>query len=496
MILFNRNNTRENSFLILVGCIGFIILVGIERWQVKQWRAAKTTELGITTQFYKNRLQQAILSRFNAVESLGALFALNPEISPGEFEYFASLMLKHNPPIRALQYADPETRVKYCYPPKGNEITISNPMLLISDPDRGPYVKKAIDSKKAVLQGPYALRQGGMGVVVRSPIFNSQHFIGLAIGVYNVNDLLEEILKNTNLNQFSITISDALGNSFLEKGDSSKYNSEQSVHIADTFWTLSLALKKDFLYPPGATRILIWVMGSALILLLLVLFRLNFAQTIRLEEMVLKRTRDLHDMNEKLMGEIAERKKFEVVLKESESRFKKMIEKSPFPMMITDSTNNTMSYNERFMEDFGYCLDEINTADKWWKHACPDESYREQNKHTWSSAIDKSQGTHSNVRMQEWDVIIKNGTKRSCEFYMVPLGNFSLTIIKDITAQKQAEQAIEAHRTHLEKKVEERTVELREKVTELERMNDLFVGREFRIKELRDRINALEGDKQ
>jgi predicted nucleic acid-binding Zn-ribbon protein len=40
--------------------------------------------------------------------------------------------------------------------------------------------------------------------------------------------------------------------------------------------------------------------------------------------------------------------------------------------------------------------------------------------------------------------------------------------------------------------VEERTNELKEKVAELERMNDLFVGREFRIKELRDRVRELE----
>ena len=34
---------------------------------------------------------------------------------------------------------------------------------------------------------------------------------------------------------------------------------------------------------------------------------------------------------------------------------------------------------------------------------------------------------------------------------------------------------------------------LEEKVAELERMNDLFVGREHRIKELRDKVTKLEG---
>ena len=68
-------------------------------------------------------------------------------------------------------------------------------------------------------------------------------------------------------------------------------------------------------------------------------------------------------------------------------------------------------------------------------------------------------------------------------------------IISDITERKQAEKELEAHRDHLEKLVENRTIELEEKVTELERMNDLFVGREFRLKELRDRVKELEESK-
>ena len=44
----------------------------------------------------------------------------------------------------------------------------------------------------------------------------------------------------------------------------------------------------------------------------------------------------------------------------------------------------------------------------------------------------------------------------------------------------------------MEELVEKRTNELEEKSARLERMNKLFVGRELRIKELRDRIKELE----
>ena len=45
----------------------------------------------------------------------------------------------------------------------------------------------------------------------------------------------------------------------------------------------------------------------------------------------------------------------------------------------------------------------------------------------------------------------------------------------------------------LEVLVQERTAELEEKNKELERLNDIFIGREFRIKELNDKVKELEG---
>ena len=51
---------------------------------------------------------------------------------------------------------------------------------------------------------------------------------------------------------------------------------------------------------------------------------------------------------------------------------------------------------------------------------------------------------------------------------------------------------LEKYKKHLETIVKEQTNKLEEQVEELERMNDLFVGREFRIKELRDKIKKLE----
>lgn len=159
----------------------------------------------------------------------------------------------------------------------------------------------------------------------------------------------------------------------------------------------------------------------------------------RLETMVMERT-------SKLQAEIAERKKAEkalleseAILKTSEARFRKMIEKSPLPMVITDSNQNIIHFNDKFTELFGYTLEDISTAEEWWDNAYPDSNYRLKVQQSWMNAIETAKATNTDIEMQEWELTIKDGTQRSCEFYMVPLDGFSLKVIKDLTQQKQIE---------------------------------------------------------
>ncbi|MCD4791497.1 MAG: hypothetical protein K8R37_16005 [Bacteroidales bacterium] len=58
---------------------------------------------------------------------------------------------------------------------------------------------------------------------------------------------------------------------------------------------------------------------------------------------------------------------------------------------------------------------------------------------------------------------------------------------------KKAEQELQKYSEHFEGFMKERTTELEKKNAELEQFYELTVRREFRIKELRDRVKELEG---
>jgi PAS domain S-box-containing protein len=68
----------------------------------------------------------------------------------------------------------------------------------------------------------------------------------------------------------------------------------------------------------------------------------------------------------------------------------------------------------------------------------------------------------------------------------------SYGMVHDITERRLVEEELEKHHKHLEELVTERTTELEAKIAEIERFNKLFVDREFRIKELREKVKELE----
>ncbi|MDP3479250.1 MAG: PAS domain-containing protein, partial [Desulfoprunum sp.] len=67
-----------------------------------------------------------------------------------------------------------------------------------------------------------------------------------------------------------------------------------------------------------------------------------------------------------------------------------------------------------------------------------------------------------------------------------------MTVSRDITDRKRAEEELNRLNAELEQRVKQRTAELEQKNAELDKMNKLFVGRELRMVELKECIRELE----
>lgn len=70
-------------------------------------------------------------------------------------------------------------------------------------------------------------------------------------------------------------------------------------------------------------------------------------------------------------------------------------------------------------------------------------------------------------------------------------GKFA-SVFSDVTERRKAEEEIKRLNTELEQRVLERTTELSAKTAELERLNRVFVDRELKMRELKEKITSIE----
>ena len=95
--------------------------------------------------------------------------------------------------------------------------------------------------------------------------------------------------------------------------------------------------------------------------------------------------------------------------------------------------------------------------------------------------------------LAEWIHLRKDGSTFPAEVSALPISKTEyFAIVRDLTERKHTEKELDQYRKHLEDLVKNRTAELEEKIAEIERMNRIFVDRELRMVELKEKIRDLE----
>jgi PAS domain S-box-containing protein len=155
--------------------------------------------------------------------------------------------------------------------------------------------------------------------------------------------------------------------------------------------------------------------------------------------------------------ELAERKKTEVILRESELRYRTFLESSPDPIVVYDMKGIATYVNPAFEQTFGLSRDELLGKQIDF---VPPESVEETR-----SAI-RRMLSGQKIHLFETRRLTKEGrildVQLSSTLYQgvdgQPLGN--IVILRDISDRKRDEEELDKYRSHLEELVSERTAEL------------------------------------
>ncbi len=144
--------------------------------------------------------------------------------------------------------------------------------------------------------------------------------------------------------------------------------------------------------------------------------------------------------------DITERKRAEDSLKMSEENLRRLMDRNPVAMAVADKSGRFIYFNSRFIETFGYTLEDIPTVDDWWPLAYPDKVYREKILGIWRAAARKAirnrDQTESKEAREEARVRCKDGSSRDIEFRMASLQDINIVIFNDITERLKAEETI------------------------------------------------------
>lgn len=187
--------------------------------------------------------------------------------------------------------------------------------------------------------------------------------------------------------------------------------------------------------------------------------------------------------------DITERKQAEISLKESEERFRYFFENNTSYMLQIDSeTGQIIDSNPAASAFYGYSKEELKNMNINEINIASNEKIKEIIKSVRQNVQNHHLVTHR----------LHSGETRAVEIYATPIltnnRKIHFVIIHDITNRKLAEDKIIKLNAELEKRVEERTKELDNKNADLARVNKLFVGRELKMIELKNKIKELEAE--
>ncbi|MDQ1772745.1 PAS domain S-box protein [Labilibaculum sp. A4] len=276
---------------------------------------------------------------------------------------------------------------------------------------------------------------------------NQDEIIDLILEKYSVNKTREHLEFEAN------EIQKLILNEYVEIGH---INPGRWENIAETCSKMGMISKNydlnGFIYQQETYNTpawLKWVLGIAISLSAIVIaisYYLYFFNK-QLQKAVSKQTSNLRQKNIELQNEISERIKTVAALKQSEKRFREMIENLPSGAILVEEDESLFS-NKKAFEITGYTNSELPDINSWFSTLYPKN--RGENIQLY---LENKINNFKNASISS--ITCKNGDRRHIEFHAYKFDNKEIWLINDITERLKTENDLISSENKLRTYIEE-----------------------------------------
>lgn len=175
---------------LVAGTLVFATLLAINAvvtWQrYLLYKDSRNRELANAAEVAKDKIETTLTSSLSATKTLGYLVTRYGRVV--DFDETARKILESNKHIDALELVEGGT-ITHVYPLQGNESVIGYNIL--TDSARNREALMTIQKRELYFAGPFKLKQGGVAIVGRLPLFINNKFWGFTVVLVKLNTLLK-----------------------------------------------------------------------------------------------------------------------------------------------------------------------------------------------------------------------------------------------------------------------------------------------------------------
>lgn len=327
---------KTTGFLVFLVLSFIVVFVVSQRYQiVKEYQQR---EMNTLLNSVHQNIEQSLKNCYTTTLTLA--LTINDDGIPENFEAIGAQLVASNTSINAVKLV-PKGVIRYIYPLEGNEAAMDFDIL--KSPLHKKEALKSVESGAMYFGGPVELKQGGIGIVGRLPVYFQNKLWGFSAVLLKLETLLDQSgIHSIDTNKYYFQFSKVNPNTqkeqfFLDNKEDFSDKFYESILIPDGDWKLYLISKnKYYIY----SQILpVAIFGFILASLFGFLITILLKKPAKLQLLI-------YNQASKLLN--------------SEIKFKTIFKQAPIGIAHVDSySGQFLEINEQYCKLLGYSEEEL-----------------------------------------------------------------------------------------------------------------------------------------